>query len=271
VPDDDPKRAIGSRSVHPIGIGTWLLDDPDDEGQVEAIRYSLSLGQDHIDTAEMYGSGSTETVVGRALQGTPRESVYLASKLWKNSCSKERARPAVEAMLERLRVSHLDLLYIHSAWPDIDIPETVEAMCDLVDAGLVRALGLSNFQLPELHAAMQATRFPFAALQNRYNVIFKTEVPSELAEFCAANSITMVAYQPVERGLVFHDATVQQVANAHGATPAQVAIAWLVQQPNVVTIPKTASRAHIDENIAAMDLKLTGEEIRDLNAIPSIA
>jgi diketogulonate reductase-like aldo/keto reductase len=271
VPDDRPKRAIGSRPVHPIGIGTWLIDDPGDERYVEAIRYSLSLGQDHIDTAEMYGSGRTETTVGRALQGIPRESVYLASKLWKHSCSKDRVRPAVEAMLERLRVSHLDLLYIHSAWPDINIPETVGAMCDVVEAGLVKALGLSNFQLPELRTAMQATRVPFAALQNRYNVIFKTDVPRELAEFCTASGITMVAYQPVERGLVFHDTTVQQVAKAHGATPAQVAIAWLIQQPNVVTIPKAASHLHIDENIGALDLKLTPDEIRDLNAIPSTA
>jgi len=253
--------------VHPIGIGTWLIDDPDDEKQVDAIRYSLSLGQDHIDTAEMYGSGRTETIVGRALQEIPRESVYIASKLWKQSCVKDRVRPAVEAMLQRLQIDELDLLYIHSAWSDIDIPATVEAMCDLVDDGLVRALGLSNFQLPELRAAMQATRFPFVALQNRYNVLFKTEAPPELLEFCASNGITMVAYQPVERGLVFQNATVQRVAQAHAATPAQVAIAWLLGQPGVVTIPKSVSHVHIDENFGSLNLALTEEEVRDLNAI----
>jgi diketogulonate reductase-like aldo/keto reductase len=271
VADDKPTRTIGSRAVHPIGIGTWLIDNPDDEQQVDAIRYSLSQGQNHVDTAEMYGSGSTEIIVGRALQGVPRDSVFLASKLWRNSCTKGAVRPAVEAMLERLNTSHLDLLYIHSAWPDIDIPGTIHAMCDLVDAGLVKALGLSNFQLDELRAAMQVTRFPFVALQNRYNVIFKAQAPTDLLEFCKTNSITMVAYQPVERGLVFRDPTVQRVAKAHAATPAQVAIAWLIQQPGVVTIPKAVDRGHIDDNLRAMDLDLAEDEIRALDAIPSMA
>jgi len=268
---DEPTRAIGSRLVNPIGVGTWLIDNPDDEQQVDAIRYSLSQGQDHIDTAEMYGSGSTENIVGCALQGVRRESVFLASKLWKTSCTKDRVKPAVEAMLGRLNVSQLDLLYIHSAWPDIDIPGTIHAMCDLVDAGLVKALGLSNFQLGELRAAMQITRFPFVALQNRYNVIFKAQAPPELLDFCANNSITIVAYQPVERGLVFRDPAVQRVAKAHGATPAQVAIAWLIRQPGVVTIPKAVDRAHIDDNLRALDLGLTGDDMQALDAIPSIA
>jgi diketogulonate reductase-like aldo/keto reductase len=265
---DTPTRAIGSRLVHPIGIGTWLIEDPDDERQIEAIRYSLSLGQNHIDTAEMYGSGRTKTTVGRALQGVPRDSVFLASKLWRNSCSKDGARPAVEAMLERLQVSQLDLLYIHSTWSGLDIPEAVEAMCVLVDAGLVQALGLSNFNLQELRAAMQITRIPFVALQNRYNVLFKSEAPKELLEFCRNNDITMVAYQPVERGLVLKDATIQRVAEAHGATRGQVAIAWLIRQPGVVTIPKAVSRAHIDENLGALNLTLTEDEADELNVIP---
>ena len=264
--------AIGDRKVNPVGIGTWTMENTaqDREKCLSALRYSMSLGQDHIDTAEMYGSGGAEEVVGTALSEVDRDSVYLASKLWRDSCRRDRVKPAVEAMLLRLGTPYLDLLYIHAAWRDIDLAGTIGAMGELVDAGLVKALGLSNFQLDELKNAMTMSSHPFVALQNHYNVIYKTEVPPQLLEYCRDNAITMVAYQPVERGLVYDNKTVTRIASARAITPGQVAIAWLLQQDGVVTIPKATAHAHIDDNLAALSVQLTPAEIAELDAIGSI-
>ena len=261
---------IGSRTVHPIGIGTWTMGDDvagDDAACIDAVRSSLSRGQNHIDTAEMYAAGRAEEIVGSALRDRDRESVFVASKLWRTSCTRERVRPAVEAMLTRLQLSRLDLLYIHADWDNLAVQETVEAMCDAVDAGLVAALGLSNFQLDHLQAAMRMSRHPFVALQNRYNVLAKSDVSPALLDFCREHHITVVAYQPVERGLVLRDPTVRRIADAHGVTPAQVAIAWLLRQEGVITIPKAVVPEHIEENLSAHGIVLNDDEVRALDAI----
>jgi diketogulonate reductase-like aldo/keto reductase len=270
-------KQINGFRLHPIGIGTWgmggyrdpqtreiLPDTSKDEVHIAAIRYSIRKGQNFIDTAEMYGACHTEEIVGRAIQGTDRNDLFLASKLWTSHAQREQALPAVQRMLERLQTSYLDLLYFHTPETPVPMAEYMAGMNDCAEAGLTRSLGVSNFSLAQLKEAMRLSKHPIVAIQNHYSVTFRDD--PKLLDFCRLNNIAYVAYRPVERGQVAEYEIVCEIAKKHDATPAQVALAWLVQQENVIPIPKSSSLAHIDENLGSTILRLTDEEIVRLGA-----
>lgn len=268
------------KELHPVGVGTWLIGgswSAEKRGELwggsapaygheteeaEAIRYAITQGQNHIDTAELYGVGHTEEVVAQAIRGLNREDLYVADKLWRNHVAAGTVRPAVEAMLKRLGTSYIDLLYIH--WPWDNWQAAVPQIDELIDAGLVRQFGVSNFQVREMQEALQLAKHPLAANQMNYNVLHKDEANDELREFCRQHDIQLVAYQPVKRGEVLGSKAIQEIADAHQATPSQVALAWLIQQ-GALPIPKSTSKQHIDENRAAAELRLSEAEIASLN------
>lgn len=276
-------KSINNFEINPIGIGTWMVgskrnpetqevvpDISDDQKYIEAINYSLEKGQNHMDTAELYGQGHTEEIVGQAIQNKERSKLFLASKLWRTHYKQADVLPAVKEMLARLQTTYLDLLYVHT--PDTDVPmaEYIAGIDDAIDQGLVHSFGVSNFNLVQMKQAMDLARHPIVALQNRYNVLYKTEVSSELLEFCNQNSITLVAYRPVERGEVSNNQTIVKIAQKYDVPPAQIALAWLIQQKGVVAIPKATSREHVDENLQSLNLELAESEIVELNDISSI-
>jgi 2,5-diketo-D-gluconate reductase B len=269
------------KSLHPIGIGTWLIGgsfdfDPNDKykgakpklgneaQEIEAIQYSLSKGQNNIDCAELYGGFYTDEVVGRALAGAKREDLYIADKLWKTSVGTGLARGSVVEMLRKLGTDYLDLLYIHAPWEDAPWPEAIPQIDELIDEGVVRGFGVSNFTVENMQEAMKLSKHPIVANQMNYNVLHKEEVDDSFREFCKANDIQIVAYQPVKRKAVLADETIQRTARHHNATPAQVALAWLLAK-GTLPIPKATQRAHIDENLQAADLQLTHEDIEQLD------
>jgi 2,5-diketo-D-gluconate reductase B len=271
------------KSLHPIGIGTWLIAgsfDPnpndkykgakpnhDNEAQeIEAIRYSIFKGQNHIDYAELYGGFYTDEVVGWALVGAEREDLYIADKLWKSSVGTSLVRSTVEEMLKKLGTDYLDLLYIHSPWDDAPWREAIPQIDELIDEGIVLGFGVSNFTVEQMQEAMHLAKHPIVASQMEYNVLYKDEVDQAFHDFCKTNSIQIVAYQPVKRKAVLANETVQQIAQQHSATPAQVAIAWLLAK-GTLPIPKAVQQAHIDENLGALDLKLSNEDIAALNSL----
>lgn len=270
--------------VHPIGIGTWNVAsriNPDrigddykgveavygnEEKEIEALRYSLSKGQNHIDCAQLYGHFYTDEVVGRAIAGQSREDLYIADKLWKISVGKGLVRPTVEKMLQKLGTDYIDLLYIHAPWEGTHWQEAIPQIDKLIDEGIVRQFGVSNFTITDMQTAMTIAKHPIVANQMKFNVLYKEEVDLTFREFCEQHDIRIVAYQPIKRQEVLYSETVQAVAADRKATPAQVALAWLLQV-GALPIPKATTKEHIDENIKAIDLKLTDQEMARLNNV----
>jgi 2,5-diketo-D-gluconate reductase B len=269
------------KSLHPIGIGTWLIGgsynfDPNDKykgakpktdneaQEIEAIKYSLSKGQNHIDCAELYGGFYTDELVGRALAGKNREDLYIADKLWKFSVGSGLVRSTVEAMLKKLGTDYLDLLYIHAPWDDAPWREAIPQIDALIDEGIVLGFGVSNFSVEQMQEVMQLAKHPIVANQMNYNVLYKQEIDQAFRDFCKTNSIQLVAYQPIKRKEVLGNEVIQQIAEQHNATPAQVALAWLLKK-EALPIPKATQQAHIDENLQATSLALTTEDIKQLD------
>lgn len=279
----DMKTKSG-KPLYSIGIGTWNVsshinsDNLDsiyrgvepvhgnEEQEMEGLRYSLSKGQNHIDCAELYGGFYTDEVVGRAIAGFPREDLYIGDKLWKISVAKGKVRATVEKMLKKLGIDYIDLLYIHAPWEGIAWQEAIPQIDELIDEGIVRQFGVSNFTVAQMQEAMSLAKHPLVANQMNFNVLHKEEVDQAFRDFCKQHDIQLVAYQPVKRQEVLADKTVQEIAKAHDATPAQVALAWLIQV-GALPIPKAINKAHIDENLKAVELKLTDEEVKRLEDI----
>lgn len=269
------------KPVFPIGIGTWNIGSTfnanpgakykgaepnydNEEAEIEAIRYSISKGQNHIDCAELYGAFHTDEVVGKAIAGLKREDLYIADKLWRTSVGKGLVRATVQEMLRKLGTSYLDMLYIHAPWDDVTWQEAIPQIDELIDEGIVRDFGVSNFTVTNMKQALQIAKHPIVANQMNYNVLYKDEVSKEFQDYCRENNIQIIAYQPVKRQEVLGDKNIQEIAKAHNATPAQVAIAWLLAQ-GALPIPKAINKAHIDENVEAISVKLSEEELELLS------
>lgn len=237
-----------------------------EDAEINALRYSLDKGQNHIDCAELYGAFYTDEVVGRAIEGYPREDLFIADKLWKSSVGKDQVRPAVEQMLEKLHTNYIDLLYIHAPWEDVIWQDAIPQIDDLIDEGVVRYSGVSNFTTAQMLETMDSAKHPIAANQMNFNVLYKDEVTQSFRDFCIQQDIQIVAYQPIKRQEVLANLTVQAIAEAHHATPAQVALAWLIQL-GTLPIPKAMDKKHIDENILAVNLQLSSSEMEQLEAL----
>lgn len=271
------------KDLHPIGIGTWLIAgsfafdsthvyngaEPkkgNEQQEIEAIRYSLAKGQNHIDCAEMYGGFYTDEVVGRAIAHSKREDLYISDKLWKTSVGKGLVRPTVERMLNKLGTDYLDMLYIHAPWFDAPWPEAIPQIDELIDEGIVRHFGVSNFRLDKMELAQSLANHPITANQMNYNVLHKNEVSEEFIRYCQDNSIQIIAYQPLKRQEILSNKAIQDIAIKHTVSPAQIALTWLLTK-NILPIPKAVNKQHIDENVAAIDIQLTEEDIADLDNI----
>lgn len=270
--------------LFPIGIGTWNIGsrrksyDPsvtyegtqasfsNEVAEVEALRYSISKGQNHIDCAELYGAFHTDEVVGRALVDIERENLYIADKLWKSSVGKGLVRPTVERMLQKLGTDYLDMLYIHAPWFDVPWQDAIPQIDELIGEGIVRDFGVSNFTIERMQQAMSIAKHPIVANQVNFNVLHKTEVDEAFRAFCKQHEIQIVAYQPIKRQEVITNETIAKIAKVQGATPAQVALAWLLSK-EALPIPKAIQKSHIDENIAATQVILTQSDVVELDAL----
>jgi len=271
------------KALHPIGIGTWNIAskytaDPtakykgtqpvygNEDQEIEALQYSLSKGQNHLHCAELYGAFYTDEVVGRALAGATRGDLFLTDTLWRSSVAKGLVRPTVEQMLKKLGTDYLDLLYIHFPFEEAPWKEAIPQIDELIDEGIVHGFGVSNFTVQHMQEAMQIAKHPIVANEMNYNVLYKDEVTPAFRDFCDQHNIRIVAYQPIKRQEVLTDPTIQAIAQSHGATPAQVALAWLLTK-NALPIPKAIQKAHIDENIQAVGLVLTANDLEQLDKL----
>ena len=245
-----------------LGQGTWHMgeDRSRRSAEVAALRLGLDLGMTLIDTAEMYAEGGSEEVVGEAISGR-RDEVFLVSKIYPHNASHSGVAAACARSLRRLKVNCLDLYLLH--WPGgTPIQETVAAFERLKDAGKIRAWGVSNFDVDEMETLPPGC----ATNQVLYN-LGERGVEFDLLPWSRQADMTVMAYSPVGQGgrLLSHPA-LKAVADRHGKTPAQIALAWTLRQPGVVTIPKAADPIHVQQNAAAADLVLTPDDLAALDA-----
>ena len=241
-----------------LGLGTWEL-----RGQacVEAVERALTLGYRHLDTAQGYYN-EAEVGAGLRRSGVPRDQVFLTTKVRPRNYRSGDVRSSTEASLAALGVDHVDLLLMH--WPSRDVPleETLGAMRDLRDRGLVRHLGVSNFAPSLLRRAHELAEV--FTNQVEYHPFLSQTVLLREAERL---DHLLTAYSPVARGKVDEDPVLQEIGAAHGKTPGQVALRWLIQQPRVLAIPKAASEANQRRNIEIFDFTLSDDEMAAIHAL----
>jgi diketogulonate reductase-like aldo/keto reductase len=249
-------------------------DYRDDERLIEAIRYAVELGMNHIDTAEMYAAGHAEELVGEAVKQFSRDEVFIATKVWPSNLRYEDVIHSCRRSLERLQLKYVDLYMVHWPNPRIPLQETMKAMEKLVKDGLIRYIGVSNFDVELLEEAMNALkREEIVANQVEYSLEAR-EVERELIPFCERNGITVTAYTPLGKGRIPAEASsntprgkiLAEMAQRYGKTPVQIALNWVIWRPNVITIPKAARKEHLEENAGAAGWRLTEEDYKRLSA-----
>lgn len=246
----------GGQLAPQLGLGTWRLNGRAGRRTVEA---ALEFGYRHIDTAESYGN---EADIGKAIGKVPREQLFLVSKVWPDHLERDDVRRVAHHSLRDLRTDWLDLLLIH--WPNDAVPleRTVAAFRELVDEGLIRGWGVSNFSAGRV--ARAAALGDPATNQVELHPYFSQEA---LAATCRAHAIPLTAYSPLAKGRVSDDPTLRRIADAHGAAPAQVALRWATQLGHIV-IPKAAGEAHLRANLAAFDITLSDDDMRAIAGLP---
>lgn len=252
-------------TVPALGQGTWMMGERHDRrgDEVAALRTGVELGMTLIDTAEMYGDGAAETLIGEALGGV-RDQLFLVSKAYPQNASRKRLGRACEASLKRLGTDRLDLYLLH--WRgSVPLGETVEAMEALQAEGKIRHWGVSNLDTDDMAELVAADGGACVTDQILYNLT-RRGVEHDLLPWLAEHGIPTMAYSPVEQGRLLADPTLAKVATTIGATPAQVALAWAMRHDGVIAIPKAGSVAHVRENRVAADLVLSDADLATLDA-----
>lgn len=246
-------------------MGTWHMgEDPAlRAAEVRALQAGLDLGMTLIDTAEMYGDGGAERVVGEALQGR-RDGAFVVSKFYPHNASREKLVEACEASLRRLGIGRLDLYLLH--WRgSVPLEETVATLQSLVAAGKIARWGVSNFDVEDIQ---ELARVPggeqVAANQVLYNLA-RRGIEFDLLPLCAGSHIDVMAYSPLDEGPLARHPVLGALARQLGITPAQLAIAWLLQRPGVSVIPKSSRLENVRANAAARDAKLDASALRALD------
>lgn len=250
--------------VSVIGEGTWYIEESDANIAISAIQCGLDLGMNHIDTAELYGRGKAEKIVGEAISGR-RSQVFLVSKVQPGHASKKGTITACEGSLSRLGTDHLDCYLLH--WPGSHpLEETIRAFEELKREGKILSWGLSNFDVPDLERAYEiAGKGNIACDQVLYNLNDRA-IEHALIPWCEKHDITVVAYSPFGHGDFPSSKTregklLQEIASSHNATPRQVALSFLTRRSSVVAIPKASTPKHVEENAGAATVSLTKDEI----------
>ena len=249
-----------------LGMGTWQMGENalNRQSEIDALRHGLDLGLTLIDTAEMYGEGGAEEVIADAI-ASRRAEVFLVSKVYPHNASKRGTITACERSLQRLKTDYLDLYLLH--WRgSVPLVETLEALQTLQQSGKIRSYGVSNFDAEDMEEAIGLKDGKgIATNQVLYNLM-RRGIEWNLLPWCRQQGIPIMAYSPIEQGRLLNNRTLKMIAQEREVTAAQVAIAWLLHQENVIVIPKSSRLDHVEQNYAALNLKLSAEELATLDA-----
>jgi diketogulonate reductase-like aldo/keto reductase len=262
-----PSISLPDRAVIPVlGQGTWQMAEKPARRveEIKALRAGLDLGMTLIDTAEMYGDGAAEELVAEAIDGR-RDDVFLVSKVLPENSSRNGTIKACERSLKRLRTDTLDLYLLH--WRGgVPLSETVEAFDALVKAGKARSWGVSNFDVEDMQELMALPGGKACAINQVLFNLSRRGIEQGLIPWSRKHNIPIMAYSPVEQGRLLSKPALRKIADRLNATPAQVALAWVLAHPNICAIPKAGSVEHVKENHGALSVRLTKEDMTALDA-----
>jgi len=247
-------RLSSGDEIPAVGLGTWQLEG---EKCRRVVKQAIKIGYRHIDTAEIYGN---QRFIGQAIKGV-REEIFITSKVWFENLHYDDVLSACENSLKELKTDYIDLYLIH--WPNrsVDIKETMSAMKKLLDDGLIRNIGVSNFTINHLKDALK-TGVRIVANQVEFHPYLYQK---ELLDFCRKNDILVIAYSPLGRGHVLKDEKIIEIARKHNKTPAQVCLRWLYEK-GIASIPKASSVKRLKENIDIFDFSL-GKDAEKIDAL----
>ncbi len=261
-----PTTSLPSGETVPVlGQGTWAMgaDRGARKAEIAALRLGLDLGMTLIDTAEMYADGGAEKVVAAAITGR-RDDVFIVSKVLPEHARRRATIAACERSLRRLKTDRIDLYLLH--WrEDVPLAETLEGFAALNRAGKIRYWGVSNFDLADMTELIGLDGgAAVAANQVMYN-LKRRGIEYDLMPWCRRRHVPIMAYSPLDQGTLVRSRELKRIASRLGAGPAQVALAWLVRQKGVIVIPKAADEAHLRENRAALELRLSRRDLATLD------
>jgi diketogulonate reductase-like aldo/keto reductase len=252
-------------AVPVLGQGTWGMGEKRSrrEGEIAALRFGIDNGLTLIDTAEMYGSGGAEDVVGEAIAGR-RGDVFIVSKVLPNHATRRGTIEACEASLHRLHTDRIDLYLLH--WREsTPLDETLEAFATLVRHGKIRYWGVSNFDVGDMNELLSRPKGAGASTNQVLYNLTRRGIELELRPWCRERRIPIMAYSPIEQGRLLGRRELERVASRLNATPAQVALAWVLRHPDVIAIPKASDLEHVRENRGALDIGLTATDLAALD------
>lgn len=274
-----PNKKLNSGFEMPaFGMGTWQMGGKDeknpandDQGDVAAIKAAIDLGITHLDTAEVYAGGHAEALLGKAIKLYDRSKLFIASKVYAGHMHHDDLIAACKGSLKRVGIDYFDMYYLHRYPGDELLAETLSAMEELAEKGLIRHIAISNFTLDHTRAAVKICKKPIAATQVHYSLKFREPEKQGLIKFCQENSIMIVAWRPLgfgplKRGQVRPEEIelVNLLAKKYGKTPAQIALNWLLSQENVVTLTKTSNIGHLMENLGAVEWQMEKDDVENL-------
>jgi diketogulonate reductase-like aldo/keto reductase len=252
-------------AVPVLGQGTWGMgEDPGRrQEEIAALQSGLDSGMTLIDTAEMYGDGAAEEVLGEAIRGR-RDDAFLVSKVLPHNASRGGTIEACEQSLRRLGTDCIDLYLLH--WRgNVPLAETLEAFEQLQRAGKIRHWGVSNFDADDMAELFRLGAGPAVATDQVLYNLTRRGIEYDLLPWCRQRAVPVMAYSPLEQNRLLGKPELRRVADRHGATPAQVALAWVVRGDGVIAIPKAATPSHVEQNRRALDLVLSAEDLAALD------
>lgn len=252
-------------AVPALGQGTWCMgEDPGRrKDELAALRFGLDLGMTLIDTAEMYGDGATEELVREAIAGR-RDEVFLVSKVLPQHATRQGTVAACENSLRRLGTDRVDLYLLH--WRDsTPLEGTLDAFATLIEVGKIRYWGVSNFDVPDMRELVGIPGCGAVATDQVLYNLTRRGIEWDLLPWCVSRMIPIMAYSPIEQGRLLEHTEIKLIARRHGATPAQVALSWVLRKDGVIAIPKAGTTQHVRENRAALEVRLTQQDLATLD------
>ena len=264
---------LGKSGLHVpvLGMGTWgdgFRPGASVSRSVKALRKGLDLGMVLIDTAESYGSGFSEKVVGEAIKGR-RDEVIVATKVSASHLGYDDVLRSAEKSLKHLNTEFIDLYQVHSPSSWIPVKETMKAMEHLIDEGKIRSIGVSNFSVDQIKEAQEAlSKCDLVSNQVEYSLLDR-EIEYDILPYCQYEKITVIAYTPIKQGEVVTgriSGRLREIGDKYEKTPIQVALNWLLTKPEVIAIPKALKIEHLEENVGATGWMLSNKDIRLLEA-----
>lgn len=248
-------------SIPQLGFGTFRMPGGGCQPVVES---ALGLGYRHIDTAEMY---QNEEAVGAAIaaSGVARTDLHITTKVWNDNLTQQGIERAIDRSLSHLGVDYVDLYMVHWPSPNMTLPAVLETMQGLLEKGLTRAIGVCNFNISMLKTAIEEVQAPIACLQVEYHPFLSQ---TRLLGYVRSKGIPLVAYAPLAQGRAATDPVLERIASKHGATAAQIALAWLLEQDGVIAIPKAKRRESQLSNLGALNVKLDDQDRAAIDTLP---